>query len=101
MQVRNPTPYSHQTFQCIDPYIVSLLLDAVDIAVPGQPTLMHYLQHDPVPVHYATSNAPVVPEIPVVPVLIPIHHPPPPPQQQPVPVQPPPPQQVNGNNGHL
>ncbi|KAI0685839.1 hypothetical protein BC835DRAFT_1381976 [Cytidiella melzeri] len=69
----------------------NLLLDAVDIAVPGQPTLMHYLQHDPVPLHYTAQNAPIVPE------MVPA---------QPSPVEESEPgrlhatQQLNGTNGH-
>ncbi|KAF7794977.1 hypothetical protein EIP86_006120 [Pleurotus ostreatoroseus] len=33
----------------------NLLLDAVDIAVPGQPTLQHYLNYDPVPPYMASA----------------------------------------------
>ncbi|KAI0091430.1 hypothetical protein BDY19DRAFT_930455 [Irpex rosettiformis] len=71
----------------------NLLLDAVDIAVPGQPSLMHYLQHDPVPVHYATANA-VVPEAPMMPLQVPS-------SQQSAPPAPPPPHHTNGTNGHI
>lgn len=46
---------------------LSLLLDAVDIAVPGQPTLMHYLQYDPVPLHFTTANGSIYPEVVAVP----------------------------------
>lgn len=70
---------------------VSLLLDAVDIAVPGQPTLMHYLQHDPVPAHYTTANQPVYPEMVAVP----------PPVEPTTPGRSHPSSQSNGTNGHL
>ncbi|KAI0339716.1 hypothetical protein BDW22DRAFT_1361294 [Trametopsis cervina] len=69
----------------------NLLLDAVDIAVPGQPTLMHYLQHDPIPTQYSTTTAPVYPE------LIPM----PPPPAEPVEIdQTQGAPQTNGANGH-
>lgn len=72
--------------------ISSLLLDAVDIAVPGQPTLMHYLRHDPVPIHYTTVNVPAYPELTPVP----------PQTVEPVdPGRPQPVLQTNGTNGHL
>ncbi|KAI0758584.1 hypothetical protein BC629DRAFT_1295726 [Irpex lacteus] len=88
----------------------NLLLDAVDIAVPGQPTLIHYLQHDPVPIHYTTASVPVAPE--VIPVPIPVQVPMP--MQVPIPQQPHPmpmiepiqfiphqPPNANGTNGHI
>lgn len=36
----------------------SLLLDAVDIAVPAQPTLLHYLSRDPIPAQYHSYTVP-------------------------------------------
>ncbi|KAI0692922.1 hypothetical protein C8T65DRAFT_524540, partial [Cerioporus squamosus] len=39
----------------------NLLLDAVDIAVPAQPTLLHYLARDPIPPQYYSYTVPVPP----------------------------------------
>ncbi|KZT07171.1 uncharacterized protein LAESUDRAFT_117383 [Laetiporus sulphureus 93-53] len=36
----------------------NLLLDAVDIAVPAQPTLLHYLSQDPIPPQYHSYQVP-------------------------------------------
>ncbi|KAI0954494.1 hypothetical protein AcW1_006371 [Taiwanofungus camphoratus] len=52
----------------------NLLLDAVDIAVPAQPSLLHYLSRDPIPPQYhsyqvpfpAAPNAPPPPPPPPV-----------------------------------
>ncbi|THH20074.1 hypothetical protein EUX98_g8651 [Antrodiella citrinella] len=67
----------------------NLLLDAVDIAAPSQPTILHYLTQDPIPAHYhLTARGPLPP--PMQP-MDPDPLPPPPPQ---------PPQQHNGTNGH-
>ncbi|KIP01920.1 hypothetical protein PHLGIDRAFT_38118 [Phlebiopsis gigantea 11061_1 CR5-6] len=79
----------------------NLLLDAVDIAVPGQPTLLHYLYSDPVASHYMMMNAPVYDNNPP---------PPPPPQAEPIPPPTPsnrtptqttPAPHTNGTNGHI
>ncbi|GJE93838.1 hypothetical protein PsYK624_100020 [Phanerochaete sordida] len=79
----------------------NLLLDAVDIAVPGQPSLLQYLAQDPVPPHYMTLSGPQY-ELPAVQPL--------PPPADVLPPQPPsrthsqnsgsvP--QTNGTNGHV
>ncbi|KAH9914772.1 uncharacterized protein BXZ73DRAFT_15331, partial [Epithele typhae] len=39
----------------------NLLLDAVDIAVPAQPSLVHYLTRDPIPPQYYSYTVPVLP----------------------------------------
>jgi len=39
----------------------NLLLDAVDIAAPAQPTLMHYLSQDPIPPQYHSYTVPFAP----------------------------------------
>ncbi|TCD69061.1 hypothetical protein EIP91_008959 [Steccherinum ochraceum] len=62
----------------------NLLLDAVDIAAPSQPTILHYLTQDPIPEHYhITSRGPLPP---------PMQPPEPEPQSQP--------SRSNGTNGH-
>ncbi|EKM50726.1 uncharacterized protein PHACADRAFT_264178 [Phanerochaete carnosa HHB-10118-sp] len=75
----------------------NLLLDAVDIAVPGQPSLLQYLEQDPVPAHYMTLSGPQY-ELPVAPPLpqaeaLPPHPPSRTHSQDSVP-------QTNGTNGH-
>ncbi|OBZ73826.1 hypothetical protein A0H81_06478 [Grifola frondosa] len=37
----------------------NLLLDAVDIAVPAQPSLVHYLSRDPIPQQYHSYTVPM------------------------------------------
>ncbi|KAH9945747.1 hypothetical protein B0H21DRAFT_743852 [Amylocystis lapponica] len=39
----------------------NLLLDAVDIAVPAQPTLLYYLSRDPIPPQYHSYTVPPQP----------------------------------------
>jgi len=39
----------------------NLLLDAVDIAVPAQPTLLHYLARDPIPPQYHSYTSIPIP----------------------------------------
>ncbi|EMD39372.1 hypothetical protein CERSUDRAFT_93408 [Gelatoporia subvermispora B] len=39
----------------------NLLLDAVDIAVPAQPSLLHYLSQDPIPPQYHSYTVPFAP----------------------------------------
>lgn len=88
--LRAPIPHRSRTRH-------SLLLDAVDIAVPGQPTLLQYLAADPIPSHYLMMSAPQFDGIP----------PPPPAEQLSAPQAPsrthsqnsaP---QTNGTNGHI
>ncbi|KAI0748954.1 hypothetical protein C8Q74DRAFT_381994 [Fomes fomentarius] len=40
----------------------NLLLDAVDIAVPAQPTLLHYLARDPIPPNTTRTLSPSLPQ---------------------------------------
>ncbi|KAI0777481.1 hypothetical protein BD413DRAFT_452712, partial [Trametes elegans] len=56
----------------------NLLLDAVDIAVPAQPSLLHYLTRDPIPPQYYSHTVPVPTGLPPE-ATIPQHLPPPPP----------------------
>ncbi|TBU22790.1 hypothetical protein BD311DRAFT_792039 [Dichomitus squalens] len=61
----------------------NLLLDAVDIAVPAQPSLVHYLKSDPIAPPYYSYTVPVPPagaEGPPPPRDIPFGGPPAPPQ---------------------
>lgn len=61
----------------------SLLLDAVDIAAPSQPTLLHYLTQDPIPAHYHLTARGLLP-----------------PPMEAVEPEPQPPRSANGTNGH-
>ena len=62
----------------------SLLLDAVDIAAPAQPSLLHYLARDPVPPQYHSYQ---VPFPSVEPAPTPSAHPPSPGSSAPPPAQ--------------
>ncbi|KAI0643968.1 hypothetical protein C8Q79DRAFT_121833 [Trametes meyenii] len=65
----------------------NLLLDAVDIAVPAQPTLVHYLKRDPIPPQYYSHTVPVPANLPPE-ATIPQHFPSPPRPLSPPPTNP-------------
>ncbi|CCL99503.1 uncharacterized protein FIBRA_01521 [Fibroporia radiculosa] len=72
----------------------NLLLDAVDIAVPAQPTLRHYLAQDPIPPQYHSYQVP----FPAAPsATTPQPSQPPPPSSPPVRVSRKSSTQTNGN----
>ncbi|KAH8093235.1 hypothetical protein BXZ70DRAFT_388370 [Cristinia sonorae] len=67
----------------------NLLLDAVDIAAPSQPSILHFLTQDPIPAHYHLISRGSLP-----PPMVPPEPEPQPPSPQ---VQP---TRSNGTNGH-
>ena len=84
MQVRIRPSYHPVLVIDRDLDALSLLLDAVDIAVPAQPSLLYYLSRDPIPEQYHSYTVPfpVPPTQPAAPLAQPPQAPMPPHHRQ-------------------